>query len=96
MDLREIEYIPVDRYSEGQIITIPGTRNVPFMRIIDGIVNLTTLEKTRLERGEAPIMAKALDKFDIMRKYKFSHVQYDGWQEYVEKHIKPKFIKESK
>jgi hypothetical protein len=67
-----------------------------YVPVSDGVVDLTTLEKTELERGETPIMAKVLDRFDIMRKYKLSHVQYDGWKEYLEKTIKPKIIKESK
>ena len=84
----------VEQFKVGSIFTIVGSRKLPFLKLIDGYVNLVTLERTMLEHGDTPVMADVLHKNEIMHKWRLSHVQYDGWVEYVEKHIKPKFIKE--
>lgn len=93
MGLIASTYFTVERFVPGQLITLSGSRNTPYMKTMNGYVNLVTLEETALERGETPVLARPLYKRDIMRKYRLSHVQFDGWEEYLNKHIKPRYIK---
>lgn len=93
MGLREDLWLTISCISPGQIFTPAGTRGTPHMRTHDGYINLVTREKIVIERGQS-VTGKPLTMYDIMRKYRMSHVQYDGWLDYIENKVKPNFVKE--